>query len=574
MKACPGRLNSFLSVLFGYAIFTCHYCVFSQNLIITELFRNPSGPETALCAGASHEFIEITNFGTDTFFIDNFFISDGTESDTIIPFGYDLPGIENCFIDQKYIAPGQIALILDSDYSKAVQSNNCGFSIHSGTVLLRCSDAELGNGLTDDEGVLLYKGTRQNIDSVICIISDNVIESENPLSGKLVFTESGNTEGISVVAKKILFDKKEYGVSKDSVSPGWLEQMHDGWLVEWKLGTYELGMKETVCSLIVYNADAHNESQKWSLYKSDLKISEGQLTLNNNMAKLAVLLLVDSTDYVFTINKISWLIELSSLCLPQSPLKINEIYPFANLKETEWIELFNPSKMSINLKGWSIGNFEDTVVISRNDLLLSPGALIVLARNKSILLQNFPYVAPVVQPSSWHSLNNNSDTLCLFDVNGNLKDMVCYRSSWFENNGAVIERINSELSGCDSVNWAQSNHGGTPGYPNNSILWRNVTVTQMEIGPIPFTPDNDGKDDLLSIKMAVPGSHKVHICIYSFDGREIYDFDGPVQKQYFWNGKDKKGNAAQCGPFFVVAEITGSKGKKILRKKGILWRKS
>ena len=60
----------------------------------------------------------------------------------------------------------------------------------------------------------------------------------------------------------------------------------------------------------------------------------------------------------------------------------------------------------------------------------------------------------------------------------------------------------------------------------------------MEIGPIPFTPDGDMKNDLLEITMNVPSSKTFTLSIYSFDGRKIREFTGPVREKYLWDGRE------------------------------------
>lgn len=573
MQACPGKLNGFHSVLFGLLIFTCHPLLFAQHLIVTEIHRNPSGSETALCAGASHEFIEITNFDDDTFFIDNLFVTDGSESDTVITFGY-LKNHESCITDQRFIAPGQIALILDSDYKLAIGKDGCNLPIKSGTVLFRCSDNEIGNGLSDDDGLLLYRGTKNHIDSLVCLLSDNLIESESPTSGKLTFSDPKNVEGRSIVVTSFLFDKITYDLCYSSISPGWLEQMQRGWFIEWKFSSLNTDQQEVACTLKCVNNTVIGSASEylWTLEKNNKGIQSGVSNFQNKLMDLVITIPVDTVDYRLKIDGTEWLIDMSSLLLPESPVKINEIFPFGNKNESEWIELVNTSSMTINLKNWAFGNSEDTATIQKTEFMLVPGAFVIIAENKDLISRIYPGVGPVIQPPLWHTLNNYGDTLDIFDGNGVVRDRMFYKSSWFAFTNKTIERINCSKDGCDSTNWAQSNQAGTPGYPNDAIFWRNVSAAQMEIGPVPFTPDNDGKNDFLCINLTIPGSQSVRLCIYSFDGRLMKVYNGQAQKKYFWDGKGDNGRSAPCGPFFVVAELTNSKGQKLLRKKGILWR--
>jgi len=570
----PDKLNGSNSVLVFLVIIFCPFLLFSQKLIITELYRNPDGLESVLCGGKSHEFVEIINLGSDTFFIDNLFLSDGNEADSILPFGMPVNGHDLCVVDQPFLASGQIGLILDSDYKTAVEKLGCALPISKGTVLFSCADAELGNGLSDDDGILLYKGSSNNIDSIICLLSDNPLESESPVSGKIAFSEPGNTEGYSIVPTRFLSDNKNFDNCPTDVSPGWLESMQQGWIAEFTLGSYVPFQENVVCTLlcVCVNPDLQSDRLYYSLKKAGSVILQGMLSLEKNMAQLVFSLKVDSVDYRLSIENTEWRIDLSSILLPHSPLKINEIFPFGTKFESEWFELVNVSSMPINLKNWKAGNFENTSVITNSDYLLEPGAFLVIAKSKQQFLNSFPGISPVLQPQVWHALNNYYDTLCIFDADGNLRDIVCYRYSWFENTHRAIERVNNMIGGCDSTDWVISTKGGTPGYPNDALFWRNVSKPEIEIGPVPFTPDQDGKDDLLSIKLNLPASFSVNLCIYDFRGRKVRCFNGSASKQYFWDGKADNGKTVQCGPFFVVAELTSTKGTTLLRKKGILWR--
>lgn len=574
MQAGPGKLNGSHSVLVNFVIVFYPFLLFSQNLIITELYRNPDGLESALCGGKSHEFVEIINPGPDTFFVDNFFLSDGSETDSVFPFGMAIGGHDSCVADQPFLAPGQIGLILDSDYKIAVERQGCALPIRKGTLLFTCSDTELGNGLSDDDGILLYKGSRNRIDSIICLISDNPIESESPVSGKIIFSDPGNMEGYSIVATRFLSEKKSFDHCSNKLSPGWLENVQQGWVVEFTFGSYVSPQESVSCTLscICIKPDLQEDKLNYSLEKDGSAILQGILSPEKNRARLIISLLLDSVDYRFFIGNTEWKIDLSSIFLPHSPLKINEIFPFGTQSESEWYELVNVSSMPINLKNWMAGNFEDTSVITKSEYLLEPGAFLVIAKSKQLLLYSFPGVSPVLQPQVWHTLNNYGDTLCIFDADGKMRDLVCYRYSWFGNTQRPIERVNSTIAGCDSTNWVISTEGGTPGYPNGALFWRNVSKAEIEIGPVPFTPDQDGKDDLLSIKLSLPASSSVNLCIYDFRGRKVRCFPGSASKQYYWDGKATNGKAVQCGPFFVIAELTSTRGTTILRKKGVLWR--
>ncbi len=60
----------------------------------------------------------------------------------------------------------------------------------------------------------------------------------------------------------------------------------------------------------------------------------------------------------------------------------------------------------------------------------------------------------------------------------------------------------------------------------------------MDIGPVPFSPNNDGRDDLLAITLKVPPGNSVTITIYGFDGRQEKQFANNLQSTLLWNGND------------------------------------
>jgi len=85
------------------------FCLIYSNalaqLFVSELERNPIGPETETPGGKSHEYIELVNLTSDTFAIDQLVIFDGAIRDKLIP----------KFSKVKFV-PGSVLLILDPDY--------------------------------------------------------------------------------------------------------------------------------------------------------------------------------------------------------------------------------------------------------------------------------------------------------------------------------------------------------------------------------------------------------------------------------------------------------------------------
>lgn len=152
---------------------------------------------------------------------------------------------------------------------------------------------------------------------------------------------------------------------------------------------------------------------------------------------------------------------------------ITEIFPdpspSAGLPESEFVEIYNRSDKTFDLKGWIFTDGSSTAVLPT--YILPPRTYIVLAPENltnhfehGLFLKGFP------------SLNNTGDALLLRDKNLVLIDSVRYAQEWFgdvdkEDGGWTLEIIDPENLCSERENWSASEdeRGGTPGNAN-SIL--------------------------------------------------------------------------------------------------------
>ncbi len=147
-----------------------------------------------------------------------------------------------------------------------------------------------------------------------------------------------------------------------------------------------------------------------------------------------------------------------------------------------------------------------------------------------------------------------------------------YDYDWFDTwENQSVARVSTEKNGLQSSAWVLSKKT-TPGLSNSDVEWQSGEKAALHIGPIPFTPNNDGKNDSLSIRIQIPASQSMSIAIYGFDGRKIFDVPESIEEVFTWNGRTKDGRYAPVGPFFVVATVTKGNKEKFIRKKGVLWR--
>jgi hypothetical protein len=184
----------------------------------------------------------------------------------------------------------------------------------------------------------------------------------------------------------------------------------------------------------------------------------------------------------------------------------------------------------------------------------------------------YPSILCVCQPEAWLSLDNSKDTLCLWNSRGIRCETIVYNSAWFDRwIDQSIERISLSQDGTLRGSWVLAERP-SPGMPNGSVSFRAAKKPVLEIGPERFSPNGDGRDDLLSIRLTLPAECTATISVFGFNGRKYVDVPTNSLPPYYWNGKTSVNAPAPTGPFFVVATFKNGSQICTIRKKGILWR--
>jgi hypothetical protein len=156
-------------------------------------------------------------------------------------------------------------------------------------------------------------------------------------------------------------------------------------------------------------------------------------------------------------------------------VRINEILadgdPAVDLPEAEFIELFNSSAKTFDLKNWKYSDATlATAILPAYSLL--PGAYLILCRAADTLL--FQAYGPVLGLPAFPSLNDGGDVVELFDSQDKRIDRIAYTPAWYQdagktNGGWTLELINPATACGNAENFKASVHpaGGTPGQQNS-----------------------------------------------------------------------------------------------------------
>lgn len=170
---------------------------------------------------------------------------------------------------------------------------------------------------------------------------------------------------------------------------------------------------------------------------------------------------------------------------------INEFMYAPNSPEPEWIEIFNRSNKTIDLKNYQIADNNDTTTVFNLSIILNPLEYIVITDDSSIY--NYYNIPSSVVIENIPALNNSGDKIILLDSLNRSIDSLQYLTAWGGNNGRSLERIDSEVPSTDSTNWntSISVFKATPGYIN-SVTQKDFDIAAADIIFFPLFPiDND-----------------------------------------------------------------------------------
>ncbi len=152
---------------------------------------------------------------------------------------------------------------------------------------------------------------------------------------------------------------------------------------------------------------------------------------------------------------------------------INEIFadpnPSVGLPEAEFIEIYNPTNKTINLKEWIFSDPSKTAILP--SYILSPNAYLILCPKDEVAA--FTSLGEVMGLSPWPTLNNSGDHILLRNEIGKVMDSVNYTTHWYQDTkksdgGWSLAQVNPKTMCNSAQNWRASiaTAGGTPGKEN------------------------------------------------------------------------------------------------------------
>ncbi len=291
--------------------------------------------------------------------------------------------------------------------------------------------------------------------------------------------------------------------------------------------TTSISIDQNIGNPVFIEQDPNNE-KGFNLYLMNVLTSENiyHITVNNIEDDCGNILTQQTLQFAYYQPK-------------QFDIVINEIMadpsPSVALPEYEYIEIFNRSGFSINLKDWiiKIGNtnrvFPSYVLDSYNYLILTSDEA----------YSSFQSYGNTINILGLSDLNNSSETITIFDNSGNIIYSIEYSDQWYKNSykaegGWSLEQIDYDNTCEGYYNWMAStdNKGGTPGKENSVFasnpdldapqlvrvavlsddsikLFFNETFDTLSVADISFYNVNNGIGQAVSVEPVEPDYNKV-----------------------------------------------------------------
>ncbi|MBI3125819.1 MAG: lamin tail domain-containing protein [Ignavibacteriales bacterium] len=459
-------------------------------LTLSEIMFNPSE--------SNGEFIEIYNTSTtETVNLTGFKIKYYTSTaDNLVSF---IGGLD--------LQPGKYAVILENDYDY----NNGAYKnlIPADAIVLKISDASFGtSGManTTSRDVSLLNASSLVVDTYTYSADNNagisdekyLLNKDNSSTNWRNGTTANGTPGKinSVTPVSYLYNltvrlsslTPANPVERDSVAVNFIVK-NNGVL---DAANYSVEIFRDA------NADSIEQVSERIFSRSYIDLSsndsifvEAKFYADQVGQNLLIAKVTYAPDEKTSDNKAYVLVNIAEKPASYTDVVINEImYAPAN-DEPEWIELYNRTDHTVNLKNWKVSDNSLTATITTSDFLLQPNEYVVISSDATISSYYTNTLNLIVK--ALPSFSNTGDDVILKSGANITVDSVKYSPTWGGNTGGKsLERVSFDVSSAEAANWktSVSKYRATPSKINSvssknhdlSVKSFSTTAKYAEIG--------------------------------------------------------------------------------------------
>ena len=269
----------------------------------------------------------------------------------------------------------------------------------------------------------------------------------------------------------------------------------------------------------------------------------------------------------------------------EGDLVVNEILFNPRPTGVDFVEIYNRSLKTIDLKNWSIRNFraavEERVVVSADVCLIHPHEYRVLTEDGNLLKGE--YVMGIEEnflETRLPAFNDDEGSVSILNEDGMLIDSMHYSAEMHspfvrDDQGISLERISPEWNEDMSSNWrsASASSGfATPGYVNSNLRSDTIADGSLAVEPEILRP-NVSPEDFARIRYHFDhGGFIANVAIVDQEGRRVRDLARNellgAEGFFRWDADQENGSRVRTGYYMVLFEIFDSDGtSKTFRRK-------
>jgi hypothetical protein len=259
----------------------------------------------------------------------------------------------------------------------------------------------------------------------------------------------------------------------------------------------------------------------------------------------------------------------------------------------EFVEIYNRSEKIVDLstlvlatEDKNTGEIASARNISEVGLLMFPATYLVLTKDPDVVRQQYYIENPeaFVKMAALPQYSNTEGVVVLATKGLEIIDRLAYNENMHiplmtSFKGVSLERINFDRPAADKTNWhsaAEDAGFATPGYKNSQFSDAVIVDDPITIHPEIFSPDMDGRDDVLNIsyQFAKPG-FVATITIFDSRGRLVRKLVNNellgTEGTFSWDGITDENQKAAIGIYIVFFEAYDTSGMvKKYKKSAVL----
>ncbi len=270
---------------------------------------------------------------------------------------------------------------------------------------------------------------------------------------------------------------------------------------------------------------------------------------------------------------------------------INEVLFHPDAAGSRFIEFYNRSVKVINLRALSAGTAGGSATgsqpeqLSGEERLLLPNDFFVVTADSAKLCSRYYVPDPGKITEMEHFPSMSSDTGSVFLISAEdsvVIDEMSYSTKMHlpflvNTEGVSLERLNPQGSSNSRANWqsaSETSGFASPGYDNSHYAIEPGNGTEIELSGTVITPDNDGKDDFLFIKVSgvEPGT-LLSLRIFDLKGNLVKTIanssDISENALFTWDGTGDNNRVVPMGYYVVFEESISISGKHSTSKKAV-----